>query len=60
MKIEEEFDKDSNQKFYYLSQARKFTSLFKMVSYYRHRDLTENFNYEALRGVHLRTPYKQV
>ena len=60
MKIEEELDRDTNQKFYYLSQARKFTSLFKMVSYYRHRDLTENFNYEALRGVHLRTPYKQV
>ena len=42
------------------SQARKFTSLVKMVSYYRHKDLTENFNYEALRGVSLRTPYKDI
>jgi len=58
MKIEEE-DVDQT-KFYYLSQARKFTSLVKMVSYYRHKDLTENFNYEALRGVTLRTPYKDI
>jgi len=58
MKIEEE--EVDQTKFYYLSQARKFTSLVKMVSYYRHKDLTENFNYEALRGVSLRTPYKDI
>ena len=58
MKIEEEVVDET--KFYYLSQARKFTSLVKMVSYYRHKDLTENFNYEALRGVTLRTPYKDI
>jgi len=58
MKIEEEVVDET--KFYYLSQARKFTSLVKMVSYYRHKDLTENFNYEALRGVSLRTPYKDI
>ena len=59
MKIEEEVAQDQT-KFFYLSQARKFTSLVKMVSYYRHKDLTENFNYEALRGVSLRTPYKDI
>ena len=61
MKIEEEIlDENGEERFYYLSQARKFTSLAKMVSYYRHKDLTENFNYEALRGVTLRTPYKDI
>lgn len=60
MKIEEEIQEETGQRFYYLSQARKFTSLAKMVSYYRHKDLTENFNYEALRGVTLRTPYQDI
>ena len=61
MKIEEETQPDTAmQHLYYLSQARKFTSLAKMVSFYRHKDLTENFNYEALRGVTLRTPYKDI
>ena len=60
MKIEEELDPETRQHYYYLSQARKFKSLFEMVSYYRNRDLTENFNYEALRGITLRTPYKEV
>jgi len=60
MKIEEEVEAESNQRYYYLSQARKFSSLFKLVTYYRQRDLTENFNYDALKGVTLRTPYKEV
>lgn len=60
MKIEEDRHDESGERFYYLSQARKFTSLAKMVSYYRHKDLTENFNYEALRGITLRTPYKDI
>lgn len=60
MKIEEEVHPETGERFYYLSQARKFSSLAKMVSFYRHRDLTENFNYEALKGVNLRTPYKEV
>ena len=51
MKIEEEVEAESNQRYYYLSQARKFSSLFKLVTYYRQRDLTENFNYDALKGV---------
>ncbi len=60
MKIEEESDGNGGPRFFYLSQARKFTSVVKLVSYYRHKDLTENFNYEALRGVTLRTPYKDI
>ena len=51
MKIEEEVEAESNQRYFYLSQARKFSSLFKLVTYYRQRDLTENFNYDALKGV---------
>ena len=58
MKIEEEIV--DRTKFYYLSENRKFTALAKMVKYYKHKDLTENFNNVALRGVTLRTPYKEI
>ena len=58
MKIEEEIV--DRTKFYYLSENRKFTALSKMVKYYKHKDLTENFNNVALRGVTLRTPYKEI
>ena len=60
MKIEEEENLEDGGKVFYLSQARKFNSLPKLVSFYRHRDLTENFNYEALRGVNLKFPYKNI
>ena len=58
MKIEQELVNQT--KFYFLSIHRKFTALSKMVSYYRHQDLTENFNEEALRGVMLQTPIKNI
>ncbi len=64
MKIEEEDleleEEHGKQKVFYLSQARKFASLAKLVSFYRHRDLTENFNYQVLRGVNLKFPYKNI
>lgn len=60
MKIEEEDLEVESEKVFYLSQARKFASLAKLVSFYRHRDLTENFNYEVLRGVNLKFPYKNI
>ena len=59
MKIEEEVS-DTGERCFYLSQARKFQSLPKLVNFYKNKDLTENFNYEALRGVTLRTPYKDI
>ena len=45
---------------YFLSQARTFASIAKMITYYRTRDLTENFNYDSLRGITLKTPYKDI
>ena len=58
MKIESKVVDGQTQ--YYLSQARSFPSIAKMVSFYRARDLTENFNYESLRGITLKTPYKDI
>jgi len=60
MKIETRSDNRSGQTVYYLSQARSFPSIAKMVSFYRTRDLTENFNYESLKGITLKTPYKDI
>jgi guanine nucleotide exchange factor VAV len=60
MKIDEAQEPESGHSVFYLSQARNFGSLAKLVSFYRYKDLTENFNYEALRGVTLRTPYKDI
>ena len=56
MKIQEE--SEDGRKEYYLSVNRKFTSLARLVSYYKRKDLTENFNDKALSGVTLQTPYK--
>ena len=58
MKIQEE-SKDG-KKVYYLSVNRKFTSLARLVSYYKRKDLTENFRDEALSGVFLQTPFKDL
>ena len=41
MKIEEEVT--DKIKFYFLSENRKFKALVKIVSHYKHEDLTENF-----------------
>lgn len=57
MKIEVTPDLDPPQ--FYLSHARKFDSIQKMILFYRNRDLTENFNYESLVGVPLKTPYQE-
>jgi hypothetical protein len=59
MKIENKVV-DGGQTFYFLSQARSFPSIAKMISFYRTRDLTENFNYDSLRGITLKTPYKDI
>lgn len=45
---------------FFFSDARKFDSIQKLVSYYRSHDLTENFDYDSLKGVFLKTPYKSV
>jgi hypothetical protein len=45
---------------YYFSDARRFDTIQKMVAYYRTRDLTENFDYPSLKGVHLKTAYKNL
>ena len=54
MKIEEESGE------VYLSHARKFESIQKLVTYYRCYDLTENFNYVSLKNVYLKMPYKDI
>lgn len=58
MKIQEE--SEDGKKVYYLSVNRKFTSLARLVSYYKRKDLTENFNDESLSGVTLQTPFKDL
>ena len=45
---------------FFFSGARRFDSIPKLVSFYRSRDLTENFDYSSLKGLPLRTPYKSV
>eukprot|EP00094_Tigriopus_californicus_P003786 TCALIF_03642-PA protein Name:"Similar to Vav Protein vav (Drosophila melanogaster)" AED:0.02 eAED:0.02 QI:0/0/0/0.66/0.5/0.33/3/0/716 len=45
---------------FFFSDARKFDSIQKLVSYYRSHDLTENFDYSSLKGVFLKNPYKSV
>lgn len=55
MKVEKDLDG-----LFYLSEARRFQSIVKLVSFYRTRDLTENFNYPSLVGITLKTPYKDV
>lgn len=54
MKLEEEDGE------VYLSHARKFESIQKLVTYYRSHDLTENFNYISLKNVTLKMPYKDI
>ena len=54
MKIEEEDGE------VYLSHARKFESIQKLITYYRSHDLTENFNYISLKNVTLKMPYKDI
>ena len=56
MKIEEE---DGTGEVY-LSHARKFESIQKLITFYRTQDLTENFNYVSLRNVTLKMPYKDI
>ena len=56
MKIEE--DEESGE--FYLSHARTFESIQKLIIYYRRHDLTENFNYASLRNVTLKMPYKDI
>ena len=45
---------------YFFSGARRFDTLQRLVAYYRTRDLTENFDYAALRGISLKTPFKSI
>ncbi len=52
--------KDEASDEYYFSGARRFESIQKLVAFYRTRDLTENFDYAALKGVPLKTPYKNL
>ena len=40
--------------------ARIYLALVKTVSHYKHDDLKENFSYDALRGITLQTPYKDI
>ena len=58
MKIEEEVT--DKIKFYFLSEARKFKALVKIVSHYKHEDLKENFIYDAIRRINLQTTYKDI
>lgn len=51
---------DQQSPIYYLSEARNFHSVQELVVYYRSHDLTENFNYDFLKGLKLRTPFKDV
>ena len=56
MKIEE--DEESGE--FYLSHARTFESIQKLIFFYRSHDLTENFNYASLRNIALKMPYKDI
>ena len=53
-------EEDDGSTTYCFSGARSFPSIQNMVAFYRARDLTENFDYPALKGVPLRTPYKSL
>ncbi|CAB4054740.1 VAV [Lepeophtheirus salmonis] len=51
---------DEYEKEFYFSDAKRFKSIAEMIIYYRNRELTDNFNYDDLKGVHLRTPFKDI
>ncbi len=57
MAINRENHKDGK---YFFSGARKFESIQQLVTFYRNNDLTENFDYLALKGVTLKIPYKNL
>ena len=56
MKVE--VDEDSGE--FYLSHARKFDTIQKLITFYRSHDLTENFNYASLKDITLKMPYKDI
>jgi len=62
MKIEETWHNKGTVQapLYYLSEARMFNSVQELILHYRTEDLTENFNYEFLRGLKLKIPFKDV
>lgn len=42
------------------SAAHSFPSIQKMIAFYRSHDLTDDFDYEILKGITLKTPYKNL
>lgn len=59
MAIQKSYD-EYNQAEFYFSGAKKFPTVQKLVSYHRTRDLTDNFDYPTLKGICLKTPYKNL
>ena len=62
MKIEETWHAKGQTQapLYFLSEAKMFNSVQELIVHYRTQDLTENFNYEFLKGLKLKTPFKDV
>jgi len=58
MKIYIENDENLQGKVYSFSNARYFSSLVQLISFYRSNDLLENFGYKDMEGMKLVLPYK--
>ena len=58
MKIYIENDENLQGKVYSFSNARYFSSLVQLISFYRSNDLLENFGYKDMEGIKLVLPYK--
>ena len=60
MVINRRDDGESGEEKFFFSGAREFDSIQKLVTFYRNKDLTENFDYAALKGICLKMPYKNL
>ena len=60
IKIEYEKNPQSGADLFYFTETHKFSSLNKLIDYYRKQDLGDVFNYTHMKGMKLNNPYKNV